>query len=39
MVQCDQVAWEMLGLSMASWNMLAALVLVVIWIMAARKPL
>ena len=38
-VQCDQVAWQMLGLSMASWNMLAALVLVVIWIMAARKAL
>ena len=35
-VQCDQVAWEMLGLSMASWNMLAALVLVVIWVRAAR---
>lgn len=36
-VQCDQVAWEMFGLSMASWNMLASLVLVVIWVMAARK--
>ena len=37
-VQCDQVAWEMLGLSMASWNMLAALVLVAIWVKAARTP-
>ncbi|MEO8242114.1 MAG: disulfide bond formation protein B [bacterium] len=36
-VQCDQVAWQMFGLSMASWNMLASLVLVAIWIMAARK--
>ena len=36
-VQCDQVAWEMIGLSMASWNMLAALVLMVIWVLAARK--
>jgi len=35
-VQCDQVAWQMLGLSMASWNMLASLVLVAIWIKAAR---
>jgi disulfide bond formation protein DsbB len=35
-VQCDQVAWQMFGLSMASWNMLAALVLVVIWVKAAR---
>lgn len=37
-VQCDQVAWEMWGLSMASWNMLASLVLVVLWVMAARRP-
>ena len=37
-VQCDQVAWQMLGLSMASWNMLAALVLVAIWVKAARTP-
>ena len=36
-VQCDQVAWQMFGLSMASWNMVASLVLVVIWVMAARK--
>lgn len=37
-VQCDQVAWEMWGLSMASWNMLASLILVVLWVMAARRP-
>lgn len=36
-VQCDQVAWEMFSLSMASWNMLASLVLAVIWIAAARR--
>ncbi len=36
-VQCDQVAWEMWGLSMASWNMLASLVLVALWVMAARR--
>jgi disulfide bond formation protein DsbB len=35
-VQCDQVAWQMFGLSMASWNMLAALILVAIWVKAAR---
>jgi disulfide bond formation protein DsbB len=33
-VHCDQVAWEMFGLSMASWNMLASLVLVALWLMA-----
>ena len=36
-VQCDQVAWAMGGLSMASWNMLASLVLVAIWLVAARR--
>lgn len=36
-VQCDQVAWEMWGLSMASWNMLLSLVLVGFWITAWRK--
>ena len=36
-VQCDQVAWQMLGLSMASWNMVAALVLVAIWVRAALR--
>ncbi len=36
-VRCDEVAWAMLGLSMASWNMLASLGLVALWIMAARR--
>ena len=36
-VMCDQVAWQMFGLSMASWNMLASLVLVGFWIAAARR--
>ena len=36
MVRCDEVAWQMLGLSMASWNMVAALGLAAIWVMALR---
>lgn len=36
-VQCDQVAWEMLGLSMASWNALIAFALATLWIVAARR--
>lgn len=36
-VMCDQVAWQMAGLSMASWNMLASLFLALIWAMAARR--
>ncbi len=35
-VMCDQVSWEFLTLSMASWNALASLALVVFWIMAVR---
>lgn len=36
-VMCDEVAWQMLGLSMASWNALAALALAAIWVAAARR--
>jgi disulfide bond formation protein DsbB len=35
-VMCDEVAWQMLGLSMASWNGLACLALAAIWVMALR---
>lgn len=37
-VRCDEVAWQMLGLSMASWNALASLALAVLWLMAAAAP-
>lgn len=36
LVRCDEVAWEFLGLSMASWNAICALILALIWIAAAR---
>ena len=36
-VQCDQVAWEMFGLSMASWNAVLSFVLATIWALAAIK--
>ena len=36
LVRCDEVAWQMLGLSMASWNMVAALGLAAIWLLALR---
>lgn len=35
-VRCDDIAWEMLGLSMASWNALIAFALALIWLAAAR---
>ena len=37
LVMCDEVAWEFLSLSMASWNALWSLVLEGIWIMAFAK--
>lgn len=38
-VLCDEVAWEMFGLSMASWNGLASLALAAVWFAAARRGL
>ncbi|CRL14352.1 disulfide bond formation protein B [Phaeobacter italicus] len=36
LVRCDDVPWEMLGLSMASWNAIASFVLALLWIAAAN---
>ena len=36
-VLCDQVSWAFAGLSMATWNAIFSLVLMVIWIAAARR--
>lgn len=36
LVRCDEVPWEMLGLSMASWNALASFGLMALWLLAAR---
>ena len=36
-VLCDQVSWELLGLSMASWNALASFVIAGIWVWAATR--
>ena len=38
LVQCDVVAWEMLGLSMASWNGIVSVVLALIWLSALKQP-
>jgi disulfide bond formation protein DsbB len=35
LVRCDEVAWQMLGLSMASWNAVASFGLAALWIAAA----
>jgi disulfide bond formation protein DsbB len=36
LVKCDEVAWQMLGLSMASWNAVLSCGLVALWLMALR---
>lgn len=36
LVRCDEVAWQFAGLSMASWNAVISLGLVVIWVAAMR---
>ena len=36
-VRCDEVAWQMFGLSMASWNVVLSLGLALIWLVAARS--
>ncbi len=37
LIRCDEVAWEFLWLSMASWNAILSLALAFIWIAAARR--
>jgi len=36
-VRCDEVPWDMLGLSMASWNAVASFALAALWIAAATR--
>ena len=37
LIRCDEVPWEMFGLSMASWNAVIAFGLAALWVMAARS--
>lgn len=37
LVRCDDIAWEMLGISMAGWNAILSLGLVVLWLTALRR--
>ena len=36
-VRCDAIAWQLAGISMAGWNVILSLLLVAIWLAAARK--
>jgi disulfide bond formation protein DsbB len=35
-VRCDQIAWSLIGISMAGWNVLISLGLAAVWVTAAR---
>lgn len=37
MVRCDEVPWEMLGISMAGWNALVSLGFALLWVLAALR--
>jgi disulfide bond formation protein DsbB len=36
-VMCDEIVWQLLGLSMAGWNMVISFGLMALWLMAARR--
>jgi disulfide bond formation protein DsbB len=35
-VRCDEIAWTMLGISMAGWNVILSLIFAGLWVKAAR---
>jgi hypothetical protein len=35
-VRCDEIAWQLLGISMAGWNAILSVILAGIWVKAAR---
>ncbi len=37
LVRCDDIAWQMAGISMAGWNAILSLVLAALWVVAARR--
>lgn len=36
LVRCDEIAWQLAGLSMAGWNMVLSLLLAILWLAAVR---
>jgi disulfide bond formation protein DsbB len=36
-VRCDEIPWQMLGISMAGWNAIISLGLAAVWVIAARR--
>ena len=37
LVRCDDIAWQLFGISMAGWNAIVSLLLAFLWIMAVRR--
>jgi disulfide bond formation protein DsbB len=37
LVRCDDIAWQMVGISMAGWNAILSLALAALWVVAARR--
>ena len=37
LVRCDEIAWEMLSISMAGWNALISFALCALWLLALRR--
>jgi disulfide bond formation protein DsbB len=37
LVRCDEIAWSLLGVSMAGWNALVSVTLALLWIEAFRR--
>ncbi|MQY41523.1 disulfide bond formation protein B [Epibacterium sp. SM1969] len=36
LVRCDEIAWELFGISMAGWNVILSFTLALLWFAAAR---
>lgn len=36
-VRCDEIAWQLAGISMAGWNVIISLGLMAVWLLAARR--
>ncbi len=37
LIRCDEIAWSLLGVSMAGWNAIISFALAAIWVMAATR--
>ncbi len=38
MVRCNEIPWQMFGLSMAGWNMVLSICLAILWFTAIKSP-